>query len=130
MAHAKIISVVVHAPHLAKISDSARQKIYAAARVNAVKNANLPPPENTKLITKLGRAKNDLKVWNAAGRPIASKAVRAQRLAACKACAYFNPKGNLLFGECKAPGCGCTRAKLFLLTAKCPYPGGSRWTKP
>jgi hypothetical protein len=79
-----------------------------------------PPPENASLLTKLHRVKAELKVWQAAGRPVAPKAVRKARLAFCSVCPYYQKLGNWGFGECHAPGCGCTRAKLWMATSRCP----------
>lgn len=128
MSHAKIISVHIHAPHLMKMSEADKQKLRddSLAR-RAAGLPELPPPENTSLLTKIARAKQEIIAWNASGRPRASKQIRQARLAACRTCEYYNAKGNFLLGECRAPGCGCTRVKLFLLTAKCPHPAGSRW---
>lgn len=62
-------------------------------------------------------------VGEIAGNPaLVDGAVLETRKAICGACEFFNPKGNLGFGECKK--CGCTRAKLFFKVSKCPI---GRW---
>jgi hypothetical protein len=82
---------------------------------------NRPPaPEHAGLMTKARRLRAELQVWRRAGFPRAPSAVRRARLAACRTCDYYNPRGNLSLGECRAPGCGCTRLKLALATARCP----------
>lgn len=58
--------------------------------------------------------------WQAAGFPLAPGRVRRVRGAICAACPYWAGSGNLGFGECRAPGCGCTRAKIWLATEACP----------
>lgn len=45
---------------------------------------------------------------------------RARRLAICRACDLWNEGGNVGLGECKHPGCGCTRFKHGLATETCP----------
>jgi hypothetical protein len=79
-----------------------------------------PSPEHASIPTKLIRLKGELLLWRAAGYPKAPKSTRRARLAICRACSYYNRAGNLFFGECQAPGCGCTRAKLALGTSSCP----------
>lgn len=78
-------------------------------------------PEKASPFTKFGRLKHELGRWYRAGHKIVPKEIRKQRLAICKACEYFNPQGNLGLGECQYPGCGCTKAKLFLATSICPH---------
>lgn len=94
------------------------------------------PPENNvaqpmmsamSVFEKMRHLRRSLKVWQAAGRPLASKTARTARLAACNACPFWNAQGNFWLGECRAPGCGCTRGKAWLATERCPHPEGSRW---
>lgn len=86
-----------------------------------------PPPESPPLWTKIMRAKAEIAQWRGQGGGIVSREIRAQRLAQCKACEYYKASGNLMFGECRAPGCGCTRAKLWLASTTCPHPAGAKW---
>jgi len=79
-----------------------------------------PAPESPGLATKLNRARREVAAWLKVGAPIAPKAVRLARLAQCEACAYYRAAGNWGLGECQAPGCGCTRAKLALAISTCP----------
>lgn len=53
-------------------------------------------------------------------RVFVSDAQKQQRLATCRACTYWNEGGNIGLGECKHPGCGCTRFKHGLATETCP----------
>ncbi len=67
--------------------------------------------------------------WAAEGFPLVPPEVPAERMAACAACPNFGPEGNAGMGECRAPGCGCTKIKLWLETSKCNHPGGSTWPR-
>lgn len=49
-----------------------------------------------------------------------TKEVRAARKSICASCEYWSSMGNLGFGECRHPQCGCTRFKQFLATETCP----------
>ncbi len=86
-------------------------------------------PESASLGTKLKRLKSELGVWIAKGAKLAPREVRKERLEkGCKLCEYYRPLGNWGLGECKAPGCGCSRVKLALATAECPLKP-PRWLK-
>jgi hypothetical protein len=78
--------------------------------------------EEASILTKASRLRRDLTAWAKAGLPLASKALRNARLATCNACpgGYFDPAGNWGLGQCKAPGCGCSKIKAALATSKCP----------
>jgi hypothetical protein len=57
----------------------------------------------------------------ARGEPVrVSDEERDRRLAICRACRHWKENGNLGFGECSHPQCGCTRFKHGLATEKCP----------
>lgn len=93
----------------------------------AFKGSTIPPqqqriplPELASPMTKLRRLRREVWAWAQAGLPRASRQERQRRLAICQACQYYAPTGNLGLGECRAPGCGCTRAKLALATSQCP----------
>lgn len=58
--------------------------------------------------------------WTHAGCPLAPGRVRKIRSAICSACHHWSGLGNIGLGECRAPGCGCTRAKVWLATEACP----------
>jgi hypothetical protein len=81
-----------------------------------------PPFEHASLITKATRLRRELKQWHRAGHPMTPRLERKRRAAICAACEYFNALGNFGMGECRAPGCGCTRAKTWLATSRCPLP--------
>jgi hypothetical protein len=76
--------------------------------------------EKASLMTKAQRFKGEMATAAKAGFPMTSRAGRKARRAICNACPYFNRKGNWGLGACEAPGCGCTRAKLWFATAVCP----------
>lgn len=85
-------------------------------------------PRKTGLLTKLDRAKRELTTWAENGFPVVSKEIRRARLQACKGCHLWSRFGNLGFGECLHPACGCTRAKLALATSRCPM-NPPRWDR-
>ena len=79
-----------------------------------------PAHEHPSVFTKAQRLRKELGEWKRAGMPISPRAVREARTAVCNACTYWNPKGNWGLGACEYPGCGCTKAKRFLATSRCP----------
>lgn len=94
--------------------------------------AALPAPQSPPLWLKAKRLRTALGIWWKAtkGRGfkrLASLRVYLRRRAICGACDYFKVTGNARLGECQAPGCGCTKAKLWLPTSRCPHPNGPRW---
>lgn len=109
--------MVIHAPHLnvpIEPDPAAPQTV-------------LPPREEASVIRKGLRLLVALHGWQRSGLKITPKPVRDLRQTACAGCGYYNPAGNFGFGECAAPGCGCTKFKIWLLSEKCPHPIGSRW---
>ena len=76
--------------------------------------------------TRLARA---LARWAKEGFPVVSDEVREERMSACNACPLYKLDGNAGMGQCTAPGCGCTKLKLWLETSACNHPGGSRWKR-
>ncbi len=111
----------IHAPHLMpppRAPEPVRTQLPVKKRL---------VHEDPSILTKLKRMKIALKTWNASGRPITPRWLRKERDAACAVCPYFDSYGNFGFGQCRAPGCGCTRFKTRILTEKCPHPDGSRW---
>lgn len=105
-----------------------RTVVYAENLI-AMPKAPRPPPapaprpvkrDHASFVTKLGRAKRSLLNWKEKGCPMVSREERKRRLSICQGCPYWNEKGNFLFGECTAPGCGCTRIKMALATERCP----------
>ncbi len=89
-------------------------------RKPAKAQAGHPAPESASLMTKFGRLRKELTAWVKKGAPRASKEVRAQRLSICEACEYYKEDGNFGLGECMAPGCNCSRVKLWLGSSRCP----------
>ena len=91
----------------------------------------VPVAERPTILTKARCLIVAMTHWKRAGMPMASKAVRKARLGpnGCGGCELWKPEGNFGFGECGAPGCGCSQFKAWLLTEKCPHPAGSRWPK-
>lgn len=90
----------------------------------------LPVPQTPPLWLKIKRLARELAWWWLQGKGwvrLVQVAVYVRRRRICGGCDYFNAKGNWRLGECQAPGCGCTKAKLWLPTAHCPHPDGPRW---
>jgi hypothetical protein len=93
------------------------------------------PREHASLPTKFLRLKAEMGTWRKAKFPRTPHDKRVLRTIACRGdpktgrapCEYYSSTGNLAMGECLAPGCGCTGLKVFVATAKCPHPKGSRW---
>ena len=79
-----------------------------------------PDAEDASLMTKAQRLRRELATWAKAGAPMAVRGIRLSRLRVCSACEYYDPKGNWGLGQCRAPGCGCTKVKAYLATSKCP----------
>lgn len=97
-------------------------------------SAALPRPQSPPLWLKAKRLRNALGAWWGATRGHGIRRLLgwrayARRRAICGGCDYFSPKGNAWLGECQAPGCGCTKAKLWLPTARCPHPEGPKWDR-
>jgi hypothetical protein len=92
-----------------------------------VKVVPAPAPAKVSLLTKVRRLGVALKRWQAAGRPVVSRETARERAAICQGCEYWRAGGNFGLGECRAPGCGCTRLKIWLATEKCPHPAGAKW---
>lgn len=86
-------------------------------------------PETATVAQKAVRFARAIAHWAKAGFPLVSKEIREERMATCQACPYYLPEGNAGLGQCTAPGCGCTSAKLWLETSQCKHPGGSKWKR-
>jgi len=79
-----------------------------------------PAAEHASFATKAKRLRSELTTWAKAGMKLVPRDVRRARLATCSGCKYWAAAGNWGLGECRYPGCGCTRAKAFLATSRCP----------
>jgi hypothetical protein len=77
----------------------------------------LPEPTLADMAEHLGGA---MVAWAARGFPIAPRDLRMQRLAICRACEHWREEARFGLGKCAHPSCGCTKAKLFLATERCP----------
>lgn len=78
---------------------------------------------------KLRNLKTAMKRWQASGFEMTPGRERKIRSAICSMCPHWNGLGNLGLGECRAPGCGCTRAKVWLATEECPLKKWKATTK-
>lgn len=77
----------------------------------------LPQPTVADLAARAGGA---LVKWAARGFPIAPTEVRMRRFEICRACEFWRDDARFGLGKCNHPGCGCTKAKLYLATERCP----------
>jgi hypothetical protein len=77
----------------------------------------LPEPTLADMAEHLGGA---MVAWAARGFPIAPRELRMQRLAICRACEHWREEARFGLGKCAHPSCGCTKAKLFIATERCP----------
>lgn len=89
-------------------------------------NKNAVTAPRLSVAAKAKRLWRELRRWRRAGYPLASRAEQQRRLRLCEACAHYAPQGNFGLGQCRL--CGCTRAKLWLASARCPHPDGARWS--
>lgn len=81
----------------------------------------LPEPTVLDMADHLGGA---LVKWAARGFPIADRGLRIHRLGLCRQCVHWREDARAGLGKCAHPSCGCTKAKVFLKTEKCPI---GRW---
>jgi hypothetical protein len=56
--------------------------------------------------------------WAHAGCPLVNEKQFAERAAICGACVHWNEDARIGMGRCNL--CGCSRAKLFMATQRCP----------
>lgn len=91
------------------------------APVAAVPREPLPEPTLPDMADHLA---SSMLAWAAAGFAVAPSSVRALRLEQCETCEFWDGKARLTLGKCRHPSCGCTRAKLWLATERCPI---GRW---
>ena len=70
--------------------------------------------------TKIRNLRVALRRWRGSGFAMTPGRERRIRSAICAVCPHWHGLGNLGLGECRAPGCGCTRAKIWLATEACP----------
>lgn len=83
--------------------------------------------ESASVTTKAVRLAVAAANWVAHGAKLVTSDEKKRREGICALCPYWKPDGNLGFGECGAPGCGCTKGKLWLDTSRCTHPQGPRW---
>lgn len=76
------------------------------------------PVVDNSVLRPIKNFANSMKNWVAGGMPMASEKVYSERKAICDSCPFWDKDGNMGMGKCNQ--CGCTSAKLFLATEKCP----------
>ncbi len=112
--------MIVHKIEVTKVKPAPPASPCAGAPI-VVLTPERVAPENASIFVKMRRLRREVTTWIAKGAKFVPREVRLQRLAICRACEYFNAKGNLGLGECKHPGCGCSKVKAALATSVCPH---------
>jgi hypothetical protein len=79
------------------------------------RSPKLPQPSAAELAANFTGA---LAAWAKAGFKIVERSVYESRHALCQACDWWDAKAWAGSGRCRK--CGCSRAKLWLTTSKCP----------
>jgi hypothetical protein len=125
------VEEVVHRPDMvgerpAPISPAPEGAAEVAEAVPAAPVVVLAEPKPAEMAANFAVA---VARWVAAGAPVVSAEVYAEREAACDSCPLWDAKARLGLGKCKAPKCGCTSLKRWLATEACKHPQGSRWKR-
>lgn len=76
-----------------------------------------PPPTVGEMARNFAGA---IARWTQAGFPTVSREEYQMRAATCDRCEFWNPQARAGLGKCSAPGCGCSRMKVWLSTERCP----------
>ena len=84
-------------------------------------------PEEPTLVELAENFAGAMARWGDAGFRTLTREQYDVRGAACDKCDYWDPAARLGLGKCKAPGCGCTKLKRWLVSEQCKHPEGSRW---
>lgn len=82
-----------------------------------VQTSNIVEPSITELSTNFAGA---MLRWTKAGFKTSNLPTYKIRYAACLCCDYWDGSARMGLGKCNAPGCGCTKIKLWLASEKCP----------
>lgn len=77
----------------------------------------LGPPSPAAMVWNFGRA---MAGAVRSGFKKAPDSVIESRLTVCRGCGYWQEDVRFGFGKCNHPQCGCTRAKLWVSSEKCP----------
>ncbi len=62
--------------------------------------------------------------WVGSGFATVDEVAFTLRLAQCRACPHWDEAARAGVGKCNHPKCGCTKAKLWLASERCPI---GRW---
>lgn len=62
--------------------------------------------------------------WAGSGFATVDEVAFRLRLAQCRACPHWDEAARAGAGKCNHPKCGCTKAKLWLASERCPL---GRW---
>lgn len=82
-----------------------------------------PPHERRATVppwTLMRRLISAVSRWMRAGFPVPPIATLMRRRWICGRCSDWKPAARWGAGRCAHPGCGCTRAKWWMATERCP----------
>lgn len=85
--------------------------------MNHIGFKDINPPNIVQQVTNLAR---ELPTMIKNGFKRVPDDIFEQRMQMCRTCFYWDEKGNLGFGKCKHPKCGCSKAKHLLEISSCP----------
>lgn len=83
-----------------------------------------PLPEPPTIPDMLGNFAGSMLRWAGSGFATVDEVAFRLRLAQCRACEFWDEAARAGAGKCNHPRCGCTKAKLWLASERCPI---ARW---
>lgn len=93
------------------------QKVVRLPAKQKIVPALIKEPTVAEMVSNFAGA---LSRWVKAGAPIVPEEEFQRRLAVCRGCEHWIEAARLGLGKCNAPGCGCTKGKLWFQTETCP----------
>lgn len=84
----------------------------------------IPQPDPPTISEMVGNFGGAMLRWAMAGFATVDEVAFRLRLESCRACAFWDESARGGAGKCNHPKCGCTKAKLWLATERCPI---TRW---
>ena len=96
------------------------QKAYEKLAAKYRGSGATPPPEEPTAAELAANFSSALARWSAAGFPVVSREIYADRAAVCARCEFWDAAARFGLGKCRHKKCGCTKMKRWLATEKCP----------
>jgi len=90
------------------------------ASVQTVITPRPPLPEPPTIGEMLTNFAGAMLRWAGSGFPVVDEVTFRLRLEQCRACRFWDEQARANAGKCHHPKCGCTKAKLWLASEKCP----------